>query len=69
MEEIDEQIQLDPALAYKIRERTKKKLIALRLELWQLKGAKALAARKHIPYQHLLRYWISQGLRQEALNR
>src|SRR5882762_4155419 len=65
-EEIDEKIQLDPELAHKIRERTKKKLIALRLEKWQHERTKAIAARQHIPYQHLLRYWISQGLRQAA---
>jgi predicted DNA binding CopG/RHH family protein len=64
--EIDEKIQLDPELARKIAERTKKKMIALRLEQWQLQRTKAIAARKRIPYQHLLRYWITQGLKQEA---
>lgn len=68
-EEVDEKIQLNPELAYKIRERTKKKLIALRLEMWQLRGAREIAARRHIPYQHLLRFWISQGLKQEALSK
>lgn len=66
MEEVDERIQLDPALAQRIRERTKKKMIALRLELWQLERAKAIAKKRRVPYQHLLRYWISKGLRQEA---
>lgn len=65
-EELDEQIQLAPGLAHKIRERTKKKMIALRLERWQLERTKALARKRKIPYQHLLRFWISQGLRQEA---
>lgn len=63
---IDEKIQLDPELARKIAERSKKKMISLRLEQWQLQRTKAIAARKHIPYQHLLRYWITQGLKQEA---
>ena len=66
IKEVDEKIQLNPELAQKIGERTKKKLIALRLEKWQLQRTKAIAAKRHIPYQHLLRYWISQGLRQEA---
>lgn len=68
-EEVDEKIQLDPGLAHRIRERTKKKMIALRLEKWQLKRTKALACKMQIPYQHLLRFWISQGLRQEASGR
>ena len=66
MEELDEKIQLDPGLAHRIRERTNKKMIALRLERWQLERAKAIAHKRHIPYQHLLRFWISQGLRLEA---
>jgi predicted DNA binding CopG/RHH family protein len=65
-EEIDEKIQLDPELARKIAERSKKKMIALRLEQWQLQRTKAIAARRRIPYQHLLRYWITQGLKHEA---
>jgi predicted DNA binding CopG/RHH family protein len=69
MEKVDEKIQLEPELAHKIRERTKKKMIALRLEQWQLQRAKAIALQKHIPYQHLLRYWITQGLKQEAQRR
>jgi predicted DNA binding CopG/RHH family protein len=64
--EIDLKIQLDPELARKIAERTKKKMIALRLEQWQLQRTKAIAARRRIPYQHLLRFWITQGLKQEA---
>lgn len=65
-EAIDAKIQLDPELARRIAERTKKKMIALRLEQWQLQRTKAIAARRGIPYQHLLRYWIAQGLKQEA---
>lgn len=66
MEEVDEKIQLDPGMAQSIRERTKKKMICLRLEMWQLERTKAIAGKRHVPYQHLLRFWISQGLRQEA---
>ncbi len=66
MEIVDEKIQMAPELARKIMERSKKKMIALRLELWQLKRAKAVAAKRHIPYQHLLRFYISQGLKAEA---
>ena len=65
-EEIDEKIRLDPELARKIAERSKKKMISLRLEQWQLQRTKAIAARRRIPYQHLLRYWITQGLKHEA---
>ena len=65
-DELDEKIQLDPGLAHRIRERTKKKMIALRLERWQMERAKAIVRKRHIPYQHLLRFWISHGLRQEA---
>ena len=65
-QKVDEAIQLEPELAHRIQERTKKKLIALRLERWQLHRAKAIAAQRHVPYQHLLRYWISQGLKAEA---
>jgi len=65
-EEIDEKIQLAPELARRIAERSKKKMIALRLELWQLQRTKAIAAKRRIPYQHLLRYWITQGLKHEA---
>lgn len=68
-EEVDEKIQLDPGLAHSIRERTKKKMIALRLEMWQLERTKAIASKRHIPYQHLLRFWISQGLKAEAYAR
>ncbi len=66
MEALDEKIQLAPELASRIQERMKKKMIALRLELWQLKRTKEIAAKKHLPYQHLLRFWISQGLKREA---
>ena len=66
---VDEAIQLEPELAHRILERTRKKLIALRLEQWQLQRAKAIAAQRHVPYQHLLRYWISQGLKAEAAGR
>jgi predicted DNA binding CopG/RHH family protein len=65
-EEIDAQIQLDPELVRKIAERTKKKMIVLRLEQRQLQRTKAPVARRRIPYQHLLRYWVTQGLKQEA---
>jgi predicted DNA binding CopG/RHH family protein len=69
VQEVDQAIQLEPELAHRIQERTKKKLIALRLEQWQLQRAKAIADQRHVPYQHLLRYWISQGLKAEAAAR
>lgn len=66
MERVDEEIQVAPELARKIIERSKKKMIAIRLEHWQLQRTKAIAAKRRVPYQHLLRDWISQGLKREA---
>ena len=57
--------RLAPELAEKIRERAKKRLIALRLPEWQIEGAWRIARRKKVPYQALMRAWIGEGLRQE----
>lgn len=65
MERVDQAIALAPELAEKIRERAKKRLIALRLPLWQIDGARMIARKKKMPYQALLRAWIGEGLRQE----
>lgn len=67
LEPVDEQIQLAPELARKIAERSKKKMIAIRLEHWQLQRTKSIAAKRRMPYQHLLRDWITEGLKREAL--
>lgn len=66
LEVVDEKIQVAPELARRIAERSKKKMIAIRLEHWQLQRTKAIAAKRHVPYQHLLRHWITEGLKREA---
>ncbi|WP_035106688.1 CopG family antitoxin [Desulfovirgula thermocuniculi] len=58
-------IELDPALEAKIRERAKTKRVTLRLRVSQIEAAKEIAKRKDIPYQTLLRSWIAEGIRRE----
>lgn len=67
LDKVDEVIELAPALERRIRERMKKRLVAIRLEEWQIARAKELAVKKRVPYQKLLREWISQGLRSETV--
>jgi len=62
---VDELIELSPSLARRIRERTKKRLLAIRLEEWQIARARQIARRKGVPYQKLMREWISRGIREE----
>jgi predicted DNA binding CopG/RHH family protein len=69
LEDVDEVIELAPALERRIRERMKKRMVAIRLEEWQLHRAKEIARQKRVPYQRLLREWISQGLRSEKSKR
>jgi len=66
LEEVDEVIELAPALARRIQERMKKRLLAIRLEEWQISRAKEIARKKGVPYQQLLRHWISRGIRQDS---
>ncbi|MBI4565893.1 MAG: hypothetical protein HY716_14490 [Planctomycetes bacterium] len=66
MEDVDQIIELAPALARRIQERMKKRLLALRIEEWQIERAKQIARRKHVPYQQLMREWISRGIRSEG---
>jgi len=65
-EAVDEAIELDPDLARRIRERSRKRLLTIRLEEWRIKRAKEIARRKGIPYQQLLREWISRGLAEDG---
>lgn len=65
MDSADKTLTLSPELADRIRERAKKKLIALRLPQWQIDTAKSLARRKNKPYQALMREWIGIGVRRE----
>lgn len=64
-EKIDDAFTLAPELAERIRQRAKKRLIALRLPEWQISGARRVAKRKKVPYQALMRRWIGEGLGRE----
>jgi len=64
-EEVDEILVLAPELARRIRERSRKRLLTIRLEEWRIARAKAIARAKGIPYQRLLRDWISRGMAEE----
>ncbi len=66
LEEVDEVIELAPELAKRIQERMKKRMLAIRLEVWQIARTKEIAQRKGLPYQQLMRQWISRGIRQES---
>lgn len=61
-EAVDVVIRLAPALARRIRERSRKRLLTIRLEEWRIARAKEIARAKGVPYQQLLREWISRGL-------
>jgi len=61
----DEVLALAPSLADKIRRRMRKRLVAIRLEEWQIARTKSLARRKGMRYQQLLREWITRGIRAE----
>ena len=66
LEDVDQVIELAPALARRIQERMKKRLVALRIEEWQIQRAKEIARREHVPYQQLMREWISVGIRSKG---
>ncbi|MEM5769490.1 MAG: CopG family antitoxin [Bacillota bacterium] len=56
-EEID--VTLDPALQKKMRP------VTIRLRNTQIDALKAIAARKDIPYQTMVRSWITEKLQEE----
>lgn len=62
---VDETFVPAPALARRIRERPRKRLLSLRLETRQIETAKKIARRKRVPYQTLLREWIARAIRAE----
>jgi len=66
MEDVDEVIELAPRLVRRIQEGMKKRLLALRLEEWQIRRAKEIARLKKVPYQALMREWITRGIRAET---
>jgi hypothetical protein len=63
LEPADELFVLSPVLANKVRERAKKRLISIRLATWEIAQSKAVAKKRKMPYQALLREWIDEGLR------
>ena len=63
LEPADEVFVLSPALAHRIRERAKKRLISIRLAEWEIQKSKEVAKKRNIPYQVLLREWIDDGIR------
>jgi predicted DNA binding CopG/RHH family protein len=68
-EDVDEVLVLAPDLARRIRERSRKRLLTIRLEEWRIARAKAIARAKKVPYQRLLRDWISRGMSEDLHKR
>ncbi|OGR84127.1 MAG: hypothetical protein A2901_08900 [Elusimicrobia bacterium RIFCSPLOWO2_01_FULL_54_10] len=66
LEDVTHLFTVAPELVHKIQQGAKKKLISLRLASWEIDRAKAIAKRRHMPYQVLLRSWIDEGLSREA---
>ncbi|MBI2933828.1 MAG: hypothetical protein HYY16_19465 [Planctomycetes bacterium] len=63
-EEVREPLEFDPKLARAIDRRSRKKeLISIRLEKWQIRLARAIAARQRIPYHTIIRAWVTEGIR------
>jgi len=50
------------SFARQVRSAARKRLVALRLAEWQIDEAKRLSKKLGLPYQTLLRRWISQGI-------
>lgn len=64
-EDLDEPVEASPRLRSELRARHERtKAISIRLYPSQLRLAKAIAGRKHVPYQALLRDIIESGLRE-----
>ena len=62
-ETLKEPLEIDDALNTFIKRRHEKtKPISIRLYTTQLRVAKAIAGKKHIPYQALLKHLIEKGL-------
>lgn len=66
-EDIQTPAEVQPKLLSEIRHRHEKsKAISIRLYPSQLRMAKAIANKKHVPYQTILRNLIEEGLLQLA---
>jgi predicted DNA binding CopG/RHH family protein len=59
------EIELDPELAAKIRERAQTKRVTLRLRVSQIEAAKEIARKKDIPYQTMIRSWVAEAIQRE----
>jgi len=65
-EEVRDPVELDPKLVRAIDRRSRRKqLISIRLEAWQIRLAKATAARERIPYHAVIRRWIEEGIQRK----
>ena len=62
-ESADEMFVLSPALAQKIRERARKRLVSIRLAEWEIEQSKQIAKQRKMPYHALIRQWIDAGIR------
>lgn len=60
-----EQLELSPELTARIKKRSQLRMISLRLREDQIEAAKKIARDKDIPYQVLLRSWITQAIKTE----
>jgi predicted DNA binding CopG/RHH family protein len=60
-----EQVELSPRLRNGINNRSRLKMVSLRLREDQITAAKAIAKEKDIPYQVLLRSWITEKIKSE----
>ncbi len=61
-------IKLSPKLEYEIlRKRELKKPVTLRLEPSQIDAVKKIAIQKGLPYQTLIRLWITERIRNEII--
>ena len=58
-------LKVSPALRRRVAAARAKKAVTLRLEEGQIAAAKRAAARMSVPYQTLLRMWITERLAKE----
>jgi hypothetical protein len=67
MKETDEVFVLSPGIAHRIRERSRRKAVSLRLAYWEIDRSKEIAKKKKVPYQSLIREWLDEGIKKESL--
>jgi hypothetical protein len=64
LEKVLEPLELEPSLERSIDRRAKrKKIISIRLEDWQIRLARAIAAKRKVPYHSVIRAWVEHGIR------